>query len=119
IQLLKNSKLNKTNREYIDLMDKSSSNLLNLINDILDIDKIESGNIELNEMVFNPLKKIKELVDVNHFLFLKKNLYLKTDFKDTLGYNVLGDQSKWLQIINNILKNALKFTNKGGITFTY
>lgn len=119
IQLLKSSKLSKVDREYIELMDKSSSNLLNLINDILDIDKIESGNIELNEMVFNPLKKIKELVDVNHFLFLKKNLYLKTDFKDTLGYNVLGDQSKWLQIINNILKNALKFTNKGGITFTY
>ncbi|WP_100612144.1 ATP-binding protein [Confluentibacter lentus] len=119
IQLLKNSKLNKTNREYIDLMDKSSSNLLNLINDILDIDKIESGNIELNEMVFNPLEKIKELIDVNQFLFLKKNLYLKTNFKNALGLNVLGDQNKLLQIVNNILKNALKFTNKGGVVLTY
>lgn len=119
IQLLKSSNQNKTNREYIDLMDKSSSNLLNLINDILDIDKIESGNIELNEMVFNPLEKIKELIDVNQFLFLKKNLFLKTNFENTLGYNVMGDQSKWLQVINNLLKNALKFTNKGGVTFTY
>lgn len=119
IQLLKNSKLNKTNREYIDLMDKSSTNLLSLINDILDIDKIESGNIELNEMVFNPLDKIKELIDVNQFLFLKKNLYLKTNFENTLGYNVLGDQNKMLQIVNNILKNALKFTNKGGVELTY
>lgn len=119
IQLLKNSKLNKTNREYIDLMDKSSSNLLNLINDILDIDKIESGNIELNEMVFNPLEKIKELIDVNQFLFLKKNLYLKTNFENALGLNVLGDQNKLLQIVNNILKNALKFTNKGGVVLTY
>lgn len=119
IQLLKNSKQNKTNREYIDLMDKSSNNLLNLINDILDIDKIESGNAELNEMVFNPLEKIKELIDVNQFLFLKKNLYLKSDLDNTLGYNVLGDQNKWLQVVNNILKNALKFTNKGGVILTY
>ncbi|PKQ45208.1 ATP-binding protein [Confluentibacter flavum] len=119
IQLLKNSKLNKTNKEYINLMDMSSNNLLNLINDILDIDKIESGNIELNEMVFNPLEKIKELIEINQFLFLKKNLYLKTNFENTLAVNVLGDQNKLLQIVSNILKNALKFTNKGGVVLTY
>jgi len=119
VQLLKNSKLNKTNKEYVDLMDKSSSNLLNLVNDVLDIDKIESGNAELNEMVFNPVEKIKELIEVNQFLFLKKNLYLKTNFENITGFSVLGDQNKILQIINNILKNALKFTNKGGVIFTY
>ncbi len=119
IQLIKNSKLNKVNKEYLDLMDKSSNNLLNLVNDILDIDKIESGSVELNEILFNPLEKIKELIDVNQFLFIKKNLYLKTNFDNTLGLNVLGDQNKLLQIVNNVLKNALKFTNKGGVKFTY
>ncbi|WP_111309028.1 response regulator [Confluentibacter sediminis] len=119
IQLIKNSKLSKVNKEYLDLMDKSSNNLLNLVNDILDIDKIESGSVELNEILFNPLEKIKELIEVNQFLFLKKNLYLKTNFENTLGMNVLGDQNKMLQIVNNILKNALKFTNKGGVIFTY
>src|SRR5690606_3694942 len=85
IQLIKNSNLSKTDEEYVDLMDKSSSNLLNLINDILDIDKIESGNAELDEIIFNPQEKIKELIDVTHFLFLKKNLYLKTNFENNLG----------------------------------
>lgn len=119
IQLMKNSKLNKTNREYMELMDKSSNNLLNLVNDVLDIDKIESGNAELDEILFNPLEKIQELIDVNQFLFLKKNLYFKTDLRNTLGYNVVGDQNKLLQIVNNVLKNALKFTKKGGVKFTY
>jgi two-component system, sensor histidine kinase len=119
IQLIKNSNLNKTDEEYIDLMDKSSTNLLNLVNDILDIDKIESGNTELNEIIFNPQEKIKELIDVNQFLFLKKNLYLKTNFENGSGIDVLGDQNKLLQVVNNILKNALKFTNKGGVTVTY
>ncbi|MBU3821779.1 response regulator [Flavobacteriaceae bacterium XHP0103] len=119
IQLLKSSKLNKTDQEYIDLMDKSSNNLLNLINDILDLDKIESGNVELDEVLFNPSELAKELIDVNQFLFIKKNLFLKSDFENAQGVNVIGDQNKLIQILNNTLKNALKFTNKGGAYFTY
>ena len=118
-QLLKNSALSDTDKEYIDLMDKSSNNLLNLVNDILDIDKIESGNIELNNVLFNPLEITKELIDVNQFLFLKKDLFLKPDFENALGINAIGDQNKLIQILNNILKNALKFTNTGGVLFTY
>lgn len=119
IQLLKNSKLSKVDQEYVDLMDKSSNNLLNLINDILDLDKIESGNVELDEILFNPSELVKELIDVNQFLFLKKNLFLKSDFKNAQGVNVIGDQNKLIQILNNILKNALKFTKEGGAYFSY
>tara|TARA_R110002049_G_scaffold71370_1_gene183895 strand:+ start:59847 stop:61913 length:2067 start_codon:yes stop_codon:yes gene_type:complete len=119
IELLKDGKLSNTHKEYIDFMDKSSNNLLDLINDILEIDKIESGKVQLDEVVFNPSKKIKELVDVNQFLFLKKNLYLRTNFENTLDLTVRGDSNKLLQIVNNILKNALKFTKRGGVTMTY
>ncbi|MDO7174004.1 ATP-binding protein [Mariniflexile sp. AS56] len=118
IELLKDEELNDTNKEYVDLMDKSSSNLLNLVNDILEIDKIESGKTELNNIVFSPIKKIKELAEVNQFLFVKKNLYLKTNFENVLDLTVTGDLNKLIQVINNILKNALKFTKEGGITIT-
>ncbi|KJD32615.1 hypothetical protein PK35_10475 [Tamlana nanhaiensis] len=119
IELLKESKLNKTDKEYLNLMEKSSSNLLNIVNDILDIDKIESGKIELSEVKFNPLQKIKELIEVNQFIFLRKDLYLKAKYKKANNFTVLGDESKFIQIVNNIIKNGLKFTNKGGVTLTY
>lgn len=119
IELLKDSKLNKTDREYLDLMEKSSNNLLNIINDILDIEKIESGKTELVETNFNPLEKTKELIDVNQFIFAKKSLYLKSNFKNVHGLNVIGDESKFIQVINNIVKNGLKFTNTGGVTVNY
>jgi len=118
IELLKGEELNKENKEYIDLMDKSSSNLLSIVNDILEIDKIESGKTELEKHMFCPIKIIKELVDVNQFLFVKKNLYLKTNFENTTDITVLGDANKMLQVVNNILKNALKFTKEGGATIT-
>ncbi|ULC59149.1 ATP-binding protein [Flaviramulus sp. BrNp1-15] len=119
IELLKSSKLNKTDKEYLDLMGKSSSNLLGIVNDILDIEKIESGKIELTEVHFNPFEKIKELIEINQFIFIKKNLFLKGKFNNTHSKNVIGDESKLMQVVNNIVKNGLKFTNSGGVTLTY
>ncbi|WOD44097.1 response regulator [Hwangdonia lutea] len=119
IELLKSSKLNNTDKEYLDLMSKSSNNLLSIVNDILDFEKIESGQIELAEVCFNPSEKIKELLEVNQFLFLKKRLYLKGNFNNTHNISVIGDESKLLQVVSNIIKNGLKFTNSGGVTLTY
>lgn len=118
IELLKDEELDATQKEYVDLMDKSSSNLLNLVNDILEIDKIESGKTELDKHIFSPIKKIKELAEVNQFLFVKKKLYLKTNFENVLDLTVVGDVNKLLQVVGNILKNALKFTKEGGVTIT-
>ncbi|MFI0430512.1 ATP-binding protein [Mariniflexile sp. HMF6888] len=118
IEILKDEKLNDTHKEYVDLMDKSSNNLLNLVNDILEIDKIESGKTELDRVEFNPIKKIKELVEVNQFLFLKKDLYLKTNFENVFDLTVIGDLNKFTQVVYNLLKNALKFTKEGGVTIT-
>ncbi|UKM64801.1 response regulator [Flavobacteriaceae bacterium GSB9] len=119
IEVLKGSKLNRTDHEYLGLMEKSSNNLLNIINDILDIEKIESGETELIQTNFNPLEKIKDLLDVNQFIFLKKNLYLNSNIKNVHGLNVIGDESKFIQVINNIVKNGLKFTNTGGVSLSY
>ena len=119
IELLKGSELNKTNTQYLNLMEKSSNNLLHIVNDILDFEKIESGKIELTKDNFNPVLRIKELIDVNQLIFSKKGLSLETNFENTLNLNVIGDESKLLQITNNILKNGLKFTNTGGVTLTY
>ena len=119
IDLLKDSNLKKSDKEYLNLMSKSSSNLLNIVNDILDIDKIESGKLELTKVKFNPYQKIIELIEVNQFLFIQKDLYLKGKYINIENKFVLGDESKFIQVVNNILKNGLKFTNNGGVTLTY
>ena len=119
IELIKSSQLSKTNRNYLKLMEKSSTNLLSIVNDVLDIEKIESGKLELHKTHFNPCEKIAELIDVNQFIFLKKGLYLKGKFPKESHNFVLGDETKLQQIINNLLKNALKFTNNGGVTLIY
>ncbi len=119
IELLKGSKLNETDKEYLDLMGKSSNNLLSIVNDILDFEKIEAGQIELAKVCFNPSEKIKELLEVNQFLFIKKELYLKGNFNNPHNISVIGDESKLLQAVGNIIKNGLKFTNSGGVTLTY
>lgn len=119
VQIIKKSELNKTDKVYIDLLDKSSTNLLSIINDILVIDKIESGNIQLEEIYFNPSQKIQELVDTYKHLFSEKNLYVISKFKEPFGVNVIGDPNKLSQIVINILKNASKFTDKGGIVISY
>ncbi|EGV44111.1 response regulator [Bizionia argentinensis JUB59] len=119
IQVLKGSILQEKDKEYVELMDKSSNNLLAIVNDILEIHKIESGNIHVDEHLFCPSTKLKELVETYEYHFKKKGLYLKLIIKDSYGLNVLSDMNKFSQIITNLLKNALKFTNNGGIEVTY
>ena len=119
VQILKTSQLNKTDREYIALLDASSTNLLSIVNDILVIDKIESGNVKLEETHFNPSQKIQELINTYKHLFTNKDLYLHSKFKEPFGCHAIGDPNKLSQIVINILKNASKFTNKGGVSITY
>ncbi|MBD0833617.1 response regulator [Aestuariibaculum sediminum] len=119
IELLKNANLNAEHKEYLSFMDKSSGNLLNLVNDILDFNKIESGHIQLEEIKFTPLNKVKEVLKVNDFQFTKKNLYLNTIYNGEPGIQVVGDINKFIQVVNNLIKNAYKFTNEGGVTVGY
>lgn len=94
----------------------SSKNLLNLINDVLDFSKIEAGKIEIEEINFN----LKELVDnvqisLNPKAF-SKNLSLGLLFNENVPLVVKGDSIKLSQILNNLVGNALKFTEKGNVS---
>ncbi|MFI0430904.1 response regulator [Mariniflexile sp. HMF6888] len=119
VQIIKGSKLNEADKVYVDLLDKSSSSLLSIVDDILVIDRIEKGCIQLENIRFNPSQKINELIDTYKHLFYDKDLYVNSKFKEPFGANVIGDPNKLSQIIINILKNASKFTVKGGVIISY
>ena len=119
IQILKFSNNNDSNKTYLDLMDKSSKNLLSLVNNVLEIDKIESREIHLSNVIFKPSEEITSIVSQYTSEFSEKGMYLNLNFKSNLNTTVIGDEGKYNQILINLIKNALKFTSTGGVTITY
>ncbi len=99
--------------EYLNILKYCSDHMLRLVNDILDFNKIEAGKLNLHPTDFN-LKTLLEkstLPFYNHFE--EKNLQLKIAVDSALNVVVHHDDLRMVQILNNILANALKFTEKG------
>ncbi len=93
----------------------SSKNLLTLINDILDFSKIEAGKIELEEVNFNLKELIDNVVVSLRPKALEKDISIKSQISASVPEVVNGDYIKLNQILNNLLTNAIKFTNKGSV----
>ncbi|MCA9408227.1 MAG: HAMP domain-containing histidine kinase [Candidatus Omnitrophica bacterium] len=101
-------------------MDKAKSNIdrLNrLINDILDLSKMESGKMEMHFSSIDIYKLISEFVEVQKPLAAKKNLFVEVEIEPNLPA-ILADNDRLLQIFNNLVNNAIKFTDQGGITIS-
>lgn len=119
IDVLKDADFGETEMEQLDMMDHSSKNLLALVNDILEIDKIESGKIDFRKEVFCPAKELGKLMDVYRASVEQKGLYLKDNLSRLNGLYVVGDPGKFGQIYTNLLRNAVKFTDLGGIELKF
>ncbi len=93
----------------------SAQNLLNIINNILDFNKMVSGNITLEQIDFS----IRELIQSLHFslngVAQDKNISLGYTIDEKIPEVIVGDSTRFMQIINNLVSNALKFTKKGGV----
>jgi signal transduction histidine kinase len=107
---------NQQQKEHFDLLKFSSGQMLNLVNDVLDFSKIESGKIELEQRKFNIETFIKNIYNSFAQQFESKGLYFKLATDDDLNINVISDDIRLSQILNNLLSNALKFTHTGGVT---
>jgi signal transduction histidine kinase/ActR/RegA family two-component response regulator len=119
-QLLKDKEITEDEKDnYLDLISKSSDQLLNIVNEVLDISLIETGNIAVN---YKNVHLNKLLDDLYHIFspLAKGNVEfsLKKDLSDSESY-IRTDATKVRQIINNLLNNALKFTDKGYVHFGY
>jgi signal transduction histidine kinase len=102
------------------LTDVSQNNarLLALINDILDVAKIESGTTTLLETVAEPREVVIRTTDALRGLLVTKDIELNVVFTDDAPNVVLMDVKKFEQILTNLIGNAIKFTERGGVYVT-
>lgn len=114
--LLGKTKLNDEQQEYIQAIKSSSDNLLTIINDILDFSKIEAGMLKIERVPF----QLHELLGSLKVMFMQRTKEKGLSWDITIGDNVpntlLGDPTRITQILNNLITNAIKFTDNGTIT---
>ncbi|PTY08715.1 hypothetical protein DB347_03840 [Opitutaceae bacterium EW11] len=114
--LLVDTPLNEQQREYTEIIRRSSESLLTIINDILDISKLEAGKLALDSTDFDLRAAVGESVAIlaNHAAtkHLKIDLAVSPDVPSALR----GDPGRIRQVLLNLIGNAVKFTEKGGIS---
>jgi len=118
--LLKDKTITENEREqYQEMIAKSSDLLLNIVNEVLDISLIETGNITLNKKRIQ-LNNVLEELFLSYRPMINSNISFSVikGLSDPLSF-ILTDVVKVRQILNNLLNNAIKFTEKGHITFGY
>lgn len=101
--------------EQLEILDFSAKTLLSLINDVLDFSKIESGKIEFEDLDFDLPYLLKGIIESFRFNTQKKGISLKLEIGDDVPDVLLGDSARLTQILNNLVSNAVKFTDKGEV----
>ena len=119
INLLRNSELtSEETKNFTDIINKSGERLLNTINDIIELSKIESGDTALYLSEINLNETLQYYISFFTPEANQKGLTLAMYIPDELQYiTINSDKSKLDSILTNLIKNALKFTTKGSITF--
>ena len=113
--LLLNTVLSAEQRDLLETIQHSSDGLLILLNDMLDFSKIESGKLELENQPFQLRSCLQIVIDLLRPRATEKGLILTFQVPDTLPSTVLGDVTRLRQIFINLIGNAIKFTDIGGI----
>lgn len=115
--LLAQTNLDAKQRDYISSVQSAGENLFLIINDILDLSKIETGNLTIEQHPFNLIKALKHVYNLLKIKVSKDiefNLFLDAE----LPQMIIGDQGRLNQILVNLIGNAIKFTNEGSITIS-
>lgn len=101
--------------EQLEILDFSAKTLLSLINDVLDFSKIESGKIDFEMLNFDLKYLLRGIQESFRFNAEKKGIDLKLVVGDDVPDILLGDSARLTQILNNLVSNAVKFTDEGEV----
>lgn len=116
--LLLDTELNEEQRRYAMVSRNSGEQLLHLINDILDFSKIESGRVELEIASFDPASAVDGVAELLSQQALSKKLDLGAFVAPEIPARLYGDIGRIRQVLINLADNAIKFTDRGGVTLS-
>lgn len=114
--LLLETPLNAEQHEYIDTIRISGEALLSVINDILDFSKIESGRMEIENVDFGMHALVDDVIEISAGQTHKKGIAIGAYIEQNVPEWITGDPARIRQVLNNLLSNAAKFTEKGEIS---
>jgi signal transduction histidine kinase/ActR/RegA family two-component response regulator len=110
--------LDPEQQRYLEMVKRSANRLLRVINDILDFSKIESGKLRLDPFDFNLREILDNCVNMLALPAGQKNIRLTWHVSEMIPALVHGDPNRLIQIVINLLNNAIKFTEKGSVILT-
>ncbi len=116
VDLLQESRLDGDQKKYLQIIQGSSTALLTVINDILDFSKIEAGKLTLDKNSFVLQGTVEQAVQLFSRRAEEKGLALTVDYDPDIPPVVIGDAIRLSQVLTNLVGNAIKFTERGGIT---
>jgi hypothetical protein len=116
--LLRKTQLDSQQRNYLQLIQESANNLVVIVNDILDLEKIVAGKLQLEVIPFKIVDKIATIIQ--SFIYRAEEKELGLIYQNFIPADLVvkGDPYRLSQVLNNILSNALKFTESGHITIS-
>ena len=114
-QLLQMTEMTEEQRRYVEAIQSSGETLLALINDILDLSKLDSGKVYLDQRPLHLRGVVKEVIELLRAQAQKKDLYLDTEIATEVPEWMTGDSHRIKQILTNLVGNAIKFTQHGGV----
>ena len=117
-ELLANEKLTERQQAYVNDIRISSTSLLGIINDILDFSKVEAGKLQLVPVDYDVMQMLRNLESMFQFSAGKKDITFEMNILNNMPLCLYGDDIRIKQMLINILGNAIKFTEKGGVTFS-
>lgn len=115
-QLLRESRLEGEQREYVEMLEQSGQTLLELVNDVLDLARVERGKLELAVAPYEPRRLFGAALRAWEPQAQKKGLELRAEGAELLPARALGDETRIRQVLANLLSNAVKFTSEGSVT---
>jgi signal transduction histidine kinase/CheY-like chemotaxis protein len=108
--------LGRENQENVGIIYRSGEHLLSLINNVLDLSKIEAGKTTLNPKSFDLHRLLDDIHDMFQIQAEEKNLQLIMEYELDIPQYIITDEVKLRQVLINLINNALKFTQSGGVS---
>ncbi|MEL6662824.1 MAG: ATP-binding protein [Pseudomonadota bacterium] len=114
-EMLSGANLSSRHRRYADIISRSGKGLLTIINDILDLSKIESGKLDIEAVSVSPDALVCDLASLYWERAREKGLALTTHVAANVPEQIVTDPTRLNQVLSNLVNNALKFTETGGV----